>query len=76
MKSAQRGYFERRSFFDEIPVVTLQRPPPVMATFLPIFEFPSKTATDAGGTPSSTNVAATIIPEAPAQITAIFMKFG
>lgn len=76
MKSAQRGYFERSSFLDEMPVVTLQRHPPVMATFFPILKFPSKRATDEGETPSSISVDATIMPEAPAQITAIFMKFG
>lgn len=74
MNPAQRGYFDSSSFFDEMPVVTLQRPHPVMATFLPIFAFPSKRVTERAFTPSSTIVAAAIIHDAPAHITAIFIR--
>lgn len=76
MKSDHLVYFERSSFFEAIPVVTLHRPHQVMATFLPILEFPSKTVTDTAGTPSSTMVAAAIIQEAQAQITAIFISIS
>lgn len=72
-KSAPLGYLARSSFFEAIPVVTLHLPPPVMATFFPIFAFESKTVTHEAGTPSSTIVAPAIMPEAPAQITAIFI---
>lgn len=75
-KSAPRTYLERSSFFERIPVVTLQRPQPVMATFFPIREFPSKSETASGGNHDSTKVAASIIPDAPAPIIAIRSDMG
>ncbi len=75
-KAAPRTYLERSSFFERIPVVTLQRPPPVMATFFPMREFPSKSEMALGGNHDSTKVAASIIPDAPAPIIAIRSSMG